>query len=205
MGFSPGSPVAPPPITEEEAEACKNKFLEEQQQQIKASSAYQSRNRADPGRALSLTNPMFKRSTSTLINSLAPTVSWALPAVVKEPHLVVGKVKKMSGILGHILVLIGLLAGFLFLTNILEILKRLSWRWTSLSFPKGDMLCAFQSTGHPTTMHLHNHHALAHILPMISLDVSQGFVIFFSMLLLLCSLLFLLENWSASTILRKLQ
>lgn len=160
MDITPGSLVAPLPITEEEAEALKKKFLEEQQQQIKASSTYLSRNRADPGRALSLTAPVFKRPTSTSINSSAPTVSWALPAVVKEPHPVPippgGKVKKMSDTLGQILlVLIGLLAGFFLLTKILEILKRLDWWWTSLSFPKGDMLCAFQSTGHPTTMHLH--------------------------------------------------
>ena len=157
MGLTPGSPVAPLPITEEEAGALKKKFLEEQQQQIKASSTCQSRNRADAGRALLPTAPMFKRPTSTLTNSSAPAVSWALPTVVKEPHPVpippVGKVKMMSDILDQILLV--LTAKFCLLTKILEILKRLNWWWTSLSFPKGDALCAFQSTGHPATIHLH--------------------------------------------------
>lgn len=132
MGLTPGDQVAPPPITEEEAEALKKKFLEPQQYWVKASSAYQPRNRADPGRALLPTTPVFKRPTSASTNSSALTVSWALPAVVKEPHPVpispVGKVKKMSDKLGQILlVLIGLLAGFFLLTKILEILKRLNW------------------------------------------------------------------------------
>lgn len=171
MGLTPGSLVAPLLITEEEAEALKKKFLEEQKQRIKASSAYQSRNRADPVRAPSPTTPAFKRRTSTSTNSSAPTVRWALPAVVKEPHPVpippVGKVKKVSDILGQILlVLIGLLSGFFLLIKILEILKRLNWWWTPLSFPKGDTLSAFQSTGHPTTMHSHRHaHGHAHDFP----------------------------------------
>lgn len=97
--------------TTEEAEALKKKFLEEQQQ-IKASRTYQSGNRADPGGAVLLTVLVFKRPISTLTKSLAPAVSWALPAVVKEPHPVpmppVGKVKRMSDMLSQILlVLIG--------------------------------------------------------------------------------------------------
>lgn len=89
----------------------KKKFLEEQQQ-IKASRTYQSGNRADPGGAVLLTVLVFKRPISTLTKSLAPAVSWALPAVVKEPHPVpmppVGKVKRMSDMLSQILlVLIG--------------------------------------------------------------------------------------------------
>lgn len=153
MGLTPGSPDAPPPITVEEAKALKKKFLKEQQQRIKASSGFQSRNRADLGRVLLPTSPVFERPTSTSTNL-------ALPAVVGEPHPVptppAGEVKKMSDALGQmLLVLIGLLAGFFLLTKTLKIVKRLNWRWTSLSFPKGDVLCASQSTGHPATMHLH--------------------------------------------------
>lgn len=115
MSLTPGNPVVPVPVTKE-VDALKKTFLEEQQQQIKPSSTYQSRNRADLGRALLPTAPMFKRPTSALTNSFSPTVSWALPGVVKESHPVpipsVGKVK-MLDILGQILlVLIGLLAGF---------------------------------------------------------------------------------------------
>lgn len=72
MSLTPGSPVAPLPVREE-VDALKKPFLEEQQQQMKASSTYQSRNRADPGRALLPTAPMFKRPTSTLTNSSAPS------------------------------------------------------------------------------------------------------------------------------------
>ena len=75
MSLTPGSPVASLPITEEEVKALKKKFLEEQQQRIKASSTNQSRNRTDPGRAPSLTAPVFKRPTLTLTNSSAPIVS----------------------------------------------------------------------------------------------------------------------------------
>lgn len=152
MGLPPGSPVAPPPITEEEAKALKKKFLEEQQQRINASSGFQSRNRADPGRVLLPTSPVFERPTST-------STDLALSAVAEEVRSVptpsAGKVK-ISDTLGQILlVLIGLLAGFFLLTKTLKIVKRLNWRWTSLIFPKGDTLCASQSTGDPATMHLH--------------------------------------------------
>lgn len=122
MGLTPGSPVAPPPVREKEAEALKKKFLEEQQQQIKASSIYQSRTRVDPGRALSPIATVFKRP---LTHSSTLALSLALPAMVKNPHPLpvhpVGKVKMVSGVLGQILlVLTGLLAGFFLLTKILK-------------------------------------------------------------------------------------
>lgn len=83
MGLTPGSPVAPPPVRGKEAEALKKKFLEDQQQQIKASSIYQSRTRVDLGRALPPIATMFKRP---LTHSSTPALSLALPAMVKKPH-----------------------------------------------------------------------------------------------------------------------
>lgn len=162
--------------TEEEAEALKTKFIEEQQR-IKASRTYQSGSRADPGRAVLLTALVFKRPISTLTKSLAPAVSWALPAVVKEPHPAqmppVGKVKRMSDVLGQILlVLVGLLSGFSLLTKILKILKSISC-WCTSQFCKGTHALCFPKFWTPS------YHALVQIfpmdVPMISLDVSQAF------------------------------
>lgn len=130
MGLTPGSPVAPPLITEEEAEALKKKILEKQQQRVKGSSTYQSRNRADHIRIVANCSHVQKAhvhfdkffgtdsklgaaSSRKGTTSNANTSCWESEEDVKY-------------ILGQILlVLIGLLTAFFLLTEILKILKRL--------------------------------------------------------------------------------